>query len=99
MTGFFYQVQIPLDGLVSPHQLYDRFPEGMIAEHPGSKVPFFVTGLYLTWKTADAWQQELLQNGYSQASVTAWMNGWELSKEEAVKYVGQFPDLKNFIGR
>ncbi|MBK9013637.1 MAG: PD40 domain-containing protein [Saprospiraceae bacterium] len=78
-------------------KLFELYPDGLEGWLSQSGGMFFTPGIYLTHASAAEWLQSLQADGYKSAKITAHLRGRELSKEEAAKYVGDFPDLLNFI--
>jgi hypothetical protein len=99
MNGLFYQVEVPVESRQDGEALWRLFPEGMTLTRADTGKTSFVAGIYLTFRSAEELRKEFVRKGYPQAEVAAFVNGWQLSGEEAGKYVEQFPDLKNFIRR
>lgn len=96
MSGFCYQVVV--DASKNDLQtLSTLYPKGMTERQTGQLEARFTLGFFLTFASATEWRQVLERDGYTEARVAAYLNGWELSKTEAAAYVEQFPDLKNFI--
>ncbi|MEZ4958503.1 MAG: tetratricopeptide repeat protein [Saprospiraceae bacterium] len=100
MQRHFYQVSIPVPENGSDaflEALFAKYPEGMVTLRPGTASATFHLGVYLTYTSARQWQDEVASNGFPDAALTAWLRGWELSKNEAAQHVSEFPDLEYFI--
>ncbi len=100
MTSLCYLVVVNGNSLTAEgdlEKLRSLYPKGMLEERPAQNRLFFTLGIYLTYPSADEWRKKLQQDGYREARIAAYLNGWEISKTEAAQYVEQFPDLKNFI--
>ena len=100
MTSLCYQVVVDGSSLTAERELEklrSLYPKGMLEERPAQNQFFFTLGFYLTYASADEWRRHLERDGYREAKVAAYLNGWEISKPEAAQHVDEFPDLKNFI--
>lgn len=99
MTKLFYQVSVPIDeedGEDFLDNILKKYPEGMLVQSPSGQ-RFYTVGTYLTYASARQWTDDLAQNGYPDAAVTAWLRGWNISPDEASLYIEEFSDLQNFI--
>jgi WD40 repeat protein len=99
MHSLFYSVRVPLNGSVSLDDLFRLYPDGMAEQSPASGTSCFGVGMYLTFQSAEQWRRDVAEHGFPLARVAAFVNGWEISKEEARQHVERFPDLEGFIGR
>lgn len=101
MTNLVYRVVVSaeresLDG-VGLQKLFELYPEGILERRAGQTGLKFSTGLYLTYDAAEAWRQTLVNDGYTSATVTPFLRGRAMTKDEAAKFISQFPDLQHFI--
>lgn len=95
MTSLAYRVTI--ESGEELNKLFELYPDGLVERRVGEGTQFFSPGLYLTHAAAEEWRQLLVQDGYRDAKVSAFLHGWELTKEEAAQFTEDFPDLLNFM--
>ncbi|TAK40960.1 MAG: hypothetical protein EPO28_09315, partial [Saprospiraceae bacterium] len=99
MNSLFYQVQVPLTGGAVLDDLFRLYPDGIAEQSLASGTFSFGVGMYLTFEQAEQWRRNLAGRGFPQARVAAFVNGWEISKEEARQWVELFPNLGEYIGQ
>ena len=94
MTSLAYRATVDGDGDLV--KLFELYPDGLL-EMGGKEAGFsFTPGLYLTHASASEWLAALVKDGFVGAKITAHLRGLELTREEAAKYVEDFPDLRFF---
>lgn len=101
MTSLAYRVNVDIGregvDLKGLSKLFALYPDGILERRAGTGTLVFSPGLYLTHASATEWRNLLVLDGYPTAAAEAMLRGRELPKEEARKYVNDFPDLKHYI--
>jgi hypothetical protein len=95
MTSLAYRVNVDAsEGLA---KLFELYAQGQLEKSPGTYKLMFSPGIFLTFSAAEEWRKNLAADGFRSAQTVPYLRGFPLTKEQAAKYVKDFPDLQSFL--
>lgn len=99
MTNLIYHVVIEADSTMTAHSLNPllNLENATLIKWPAQQRTAVTLGLYLTWASADEFKKKLEKEGMGHMKIAAYIDGREVSKEEAPRHIDRFPDLNNFM--
>lgn len=95
--GLAYKVEVATTRQILSNDALAMFSELMIESQPGAGSYRYTAGFFKAHEQAVRLRQELVQQGFEEAFVVAYVNGVRVSKADAVSLVKQYPDLGGYI--
>lgn len=96
-TGLSFKVEAVTARQILTNDALGMFNNLMIESQPGSGSYRYTAGWFRNFNDALALRRELQAQGFSDATVTAYINGIWISRAEAVSLLKKYPDLFQFI--
>lgn len=95
--GLTYRVEMIATRQILTSDAQAMFSDLMIETRPNSGTYQYSAGLLKQYTAAAQLRKELLGQGFSEATVVAYLNGLRISKAEAVGLVKKWPDLAAYV--
>ena len=95
--GLSFKVEAVTARQVLTNDALGMFDDLMIESQPGSGAYRYTAGWFRNFSEAVAQRRELQAQGFSDAAITAYINGIWISRAEAVGLLKKYPDLLPFI--
>ncbi|MBK6933037.1 MAG: hypothetical protein IPH12_20070 [Saprospirales bacterium] len=95
--GLSFKVEAVSARQILANDVLAMFNDVMIESQPGSGSYLYSAGWFRKFNDAAALRRELQQQGFNDASVSAYINGIRVSRAEAVGLLKKYPDLVSFI--
>ncbi|MBK8921739.1 MAG: PD40 domain-containing protein [Saprospirales bacterium] len=95
--GLSFKVEAVSARQILANDVLAMFNDVMIESQPGSGSYLYSAGWFRKFNDAAALRRELQQQGFNDASVSAYINGIRVSRAEAVGLLKKYPDLVFFI--
>ena len=95
--GLIYRVELTTVRQVLTSDALGLFSDVLIESNQGSGEYRYLTGAERTMAAINTLKKDAVSNGFSSASVVAYINGLRLSRAEAVGLVKKYPDLAGYI--
>jgi hypothetical protein len=73
------------------------FGDLMIETQPGSGAYQYTAGIFKQYNEAANLRKDLVNQGFTEAKIIAYINGIRLPKAEAVALLKKYPDLAGYI--
>ncbi len=96
-TGVSYRVEVATTRQILASDVLSMFGDMMIESQPGSGVYKYTAGMFSQYDKAAQLRKDLMQQGFTEATIVAFLNGIRISKAEAVGMLKKFPDLTAYI--
>ncbi|MCC6281466.1 MAG: PD40 domain-containing protein [Saprospiraceae bacterium] len=96
-TGLSYRVEVATTRQILTNDELSMFGDMMIESQPGTGAYRYTAGWFAQHDKAVQLRKDLQQQGFSEASVVAYLHGIRISKAEAVGLLKKFPDLTAYI--
>jgi outer membrane protein OmpA-like peptidoglycan-associated protein len=96
-SGLSYRVEVASTRQILASDALSMFDNMMIESQPGSGVYRYSAGMFAQYGPALQLRRDLVQQGFAEATVVAFLNGIRISKAEAVAMLKKFPDLTAYI--
>ena len=96
-AGLSYRVEVATTRQILTNDALSMFDDMMIESQPGSGSYRYTAGWFAQHDKAVQLRKDLVQQGFAEATVVAFLNGLRISKAEAVGLLKKFPDLTAYI--
>ena len=96
-AGLSYRVEIATTRQILTTDALGMFDDLMIESKPGSGAYQYSAGLFQQYDKALQLRKDLQQQGFTDATVYAYLNGIRISKAEAVGLLKKYPELTAYI--
>ena len=96
-SGLSYRVEVATTRQILASDVLSMFADMMIESQPGSGVYKYTAGMFKQYDKAVQLRKDLVQQGFADATIVAFLNGIRISKAEAVGMLKKFPDLTAYI--
>ena len=96
-TGLSYRVDVATTRQILTNDVLSMFGDMLIESQPGSGAYRYTAGWFTQYDKAVQLRKDLQLQGFSEASIVAYLNGIRISKAEAVGLLKKFPDLTAYI--
>lgn len=96
-TGLSYRVEVATTRQILTNDALSMFGDMLIESQPGSGLYRYTAGWFTQHDKAVQLRKDLIQQGFDEATVVAFLNGIRISKAEAVGLLKKYPDLTAYI--
>lgn len=96
-SGLSYRVDVATTRQILTTDALGMFDDIMIESKPGSGNFQYSAGLFQQYDKALQLRKDLLQQGFAEAAVFAYLNGIRISKAEAIGLLKKYPELTAYI--
>jgi outer membrane protein OmpA-like peptidoglycan-associated protein/tetratricopeptide (TPR) repeat protein len=96
-AGLSYRVEAAITRQILTNDALAMFGDLMIETQPGTNAYRYTAGLFKQHGEAAQLRKELISQGFTEASVVAYLNGIRISKAEAVALLKKYPDLAGYV--
>lgn len=97
LSGLSYRVEAVQSRQILTNDALAMFSDLMIETQPGAGAYRYMAGLFKSYKDAAQLKKELLNQGFTDTTVVAYLNGIRVSKADAVALIKKYPDLAAYV--
>lgn len=92
-----YKVQVTSLKGAYTGDLLTKYPDGMVEKSHGVDFYRYTLGAFTTFAEADQFKKQLAARGQTSAFITVYVHGFRTERSALNSYVGDFPDLRNYL--
>ncbi|MBL7809439.1 MAG: PD40 domain-containing protein, partial [Saprospiraceae bacterium] len=96
-NGLTYRVEAAITRQILTNDVISMFGDLMIETQPGLGSYQYTAGVFKQYNEAAIMRKDLVNQGFTEAKVIAYINGIRLPKAEAVALLKKYPDLAGYI--
>jgi outer membrane protein OmpA-like peptidoglycan-associated protein len=96
-NGLSYRVEAATTRQILTNDVISMFGDLMIETQPGSGAYQYTAGIFKQYNEAANLRKDLVNQGFTEAKIIAYINGIRLPKAEAVALLKKYPDLAGYI--
>lgn len=96
-TGLMYRVQVAATTQVNHSQILDAYPDFIIEKRPKSDLLFYLIGNDDSYSEIRLLCNKINNSGVKDAFIVAYVDGWPISRNQAIELKRVYPDLKEFV--
>ena len=95
--GLAYRVQFAATKQAYGGALLSDFSDFVIESRPSNELNYYMVGINKTYKQIEETLLLLRQKGIQEAFVVPYINGWPITKSQALQLISQYPDLNVYL--
>lgn len=96
-TGLSYRVEAAVTRQILTNDIISMFGDLAIETQPGTGSYRYTAGVFKQFNEAALLRKDLVNQGFTEAKIIAYINGIRLQKAEAVALLKKYPDLAGYI--
>ncbi|HNE47887.1 MAG TPA: hypothetical protein PK806_01820, partial [Saprospiraceae bacterium] len=95
--GLMYRVQVAATTQANHSQILDAYPDFIIEKRPKSDLLFYLIGNKDSYSEISLLRTKINNSGVKDAFIVAYVDGWPITRNQAIELKRMYPDLENFI--
>jgi len=92
-----YRVQVAATTQANHSQILDAYPDFIIEKRPKSDLLFYLIGNKDSYSEISLLRTKINNSGVKDAFIVAYVDGWPITRNQAIELKRMYPDLENFI--
>ena len=96
-NGLSYRVEAAVTRQVLTNDIISMFSDLAIETQPGTGSYRYTAGVFKQYNEAALLRKDLVNQGFTESKIIAYVNGIRLPKADAVALLKKYPDLAGFI--
>ncbi len=97
LNGLSYKVQVMTSKRLFDNDILSKYSDPMIEATGNEGINQYSVGLFYDYKSAEKLSQTIIKEGFPDAFVVPYVDGYRTAGESAKNYVKQYPDLNTYL--